>query len=192
MGIKNFSIIILLFACQAFAQTDEVKLPPIFASQLTFAPANFWNIDSRPIYLHGSMQLFLKNQKAFSGEAFYYIGEPNTDKFMFHHMLFFGINFYKVKGISYWYAGLQPGLSYTAVNPFPFSREYTAGINPLFSVNFGGQFFIYRFMHFFVQIRTIMGQHSFDRPISLFQSVFSAGLGFNLMSNNSRGANRSQ
>ncbi len=79
------------------------------------------------------------------------------------------------------YLGIQPGGSLNKLNAGVHGiKNKQTGVNPVFSAAIGDNFYVSRFINFFIQTRLIIGEHSDDVHKDLSGLRLSAGLSFNI------------
>lgn len=144
----------------------------------TLSPSKLFAKNFSPFYVHGNLEYYCEDKVSVSGEGYYYLGDLNKEQniFQFHHQLFFGGSYHFLNNNSDLYIGLQPGISITQIN----NTSDRIIFNPLYSVVAGYDFFMSRFFHFFIQIRTVYGENILYVPLNLSDIRISAGLGFHI------------
>lgn len=185
--MEKISITILVVMCslisnELIAQEKPIVRKGLIRSQLTISPANMLDYSVSPFYFHGSLEGFLTKNTSIAGEGYFSLGEISGEKtlFDFNHSTFFGGAYHFSKDNSSFHIGIQPGVSFSRIRTTQGHKKGDMGISPLFSSVVGYHFFVHKFFHFFVQSRVILGQHLYNKPVSLNEFRFSAGLGFNL------------
>lgn len=177
----------LLLGNSIFAQEEIIIDKRLIRAQLTISPSKMLDFNESRFYLHGNLEGYVSKKVSISGETYFDLGSLTEDQnsFDFNHKLFFGTNYHFTKGNSDFYLGIQPGVAITKLNIptiLTVGESTKTGVNPLFSLPIGYNFYVNRFFHFFLQSRFILGQHNYDASVSLNEFVFSAGLGFNVNS----------
>lgn len=161
-----------------FSQNDSlfVKKGTIKA-MATLSPSKIFSKNLSPFYLHVNLEYYLENKISVSSDAYYFLGDMSKGKtiFNFHHSVFFGANYHFINGNNDVYLGLHPGISITELKYY---SQYVS-INPLISITAGYNFYLNKFFHFFIQIRSVYGENTYI-PMRLVDIRISAGLGFNL------------
>lgn len=181
--LKKMIAVAMVCLCGRSGYGQSLIRPGLVSTQLTLAPAIAFDGTNAPFYLHGGLEVFFSEKVSFEGSAFLSLGSMNggSSFFEYNHSLFWGANYHFTRDNHDFYIGAQPGLSFTKNAATAFDNHPPiAGVNPMLSATMGYQFFFFKFMHFFVQSRLVLGQHHFDFARDLGELRFSAGLGFNL------------
>ena len=175
---------IFLFFFDGRAQESSIIRKGLLSTQATISPAILFKSKQSFFYLHGSFEAYISKKLSVAGEIYYSLGNVSsgTPIFKFNHNLFFGASYHITKGNNDFYVGLQPGISVTkleAISSETLMKPKT-GVNPLLSGVIGYNYYVYKYFHFFLQTRFIVGQHLYDVKQDLSEFRFSAGLGFNI------------
>lgn len=172
----------LFFMSPAEAQEDTYAGAGLLRGQLTISPSRAFALKESYFYLHGNVAGYLSSRISVSGEGYYYLGSFSaTNSFDYHHTAFFGPSWHFPMNNHDLYVGLQPGLSFTKLHVGKNETSKThMGVNPMFSMVAGYNFFVNGVFHFFVQTRYVLGEHNYDKPVNLSELRLSAGLGFHL------------
>ncbi|MDX1651407.1 MAG: hypothetical protein R3277_02870 [Brumimicrobium sp.] len=180
--IKMIFFTIFFASCSLTGQTQEVLRTGLIRAQLTLSPGTFLNTDESLVYLHGTLEAYTDSKISLTGEGFLQVGQLGSEQSSIsqNHSVFFGFHYHFTRSNHDLYMGIQPGLSFTRLNPQEETMEAQTGYNPVFSAAVGYNYYVGRFFHFFVQSRLILGNHMVDRPYNLAELRLSAGLGFNL------------
>lgn len=161
---------------------EDIIVPGMLSAQLTLSPSYMLKSKQAYFYLHGSLEGYVEKNVSIAGDFFYYLGNlsDETPSLQSHHNIFFGANYHFPKHQHDVYIGLQPGISFTKLNPEKYLLdETTLGVNPLISISGGYNFFLNNYLHFFIQSRFITGKHHNNIRQNLNELRLSAGLGFN-------------
>jgi len=147
-------------------------------SFLTLSPGKMLNTSNKYFYAHGNLEYYFEKNRSAAGESYFMLGSenPETSQFKFHHSTFFGVNQHFIKGNSDLYIGIQPGITFNQLKNVENAHN---AANPVFSSALGYNLYFFKYLHFFVQTRVILGEHGMDRPEKLGEIRFSAGLGLN-------------
>jgi len=182
--IKWVTTIILLILCiYGTAQGNKFIRKGLLSSQLTFSPSYMVSDKQSYFYLHGGLEAFISEKTSLNGETYFLLGNigATNPAFEYNHSTFFGASWHLNKNDHDFSLGIQPGISFTKLNALKSSPIKTqGGMNPLFSAVVAYKFYFFRFFHFFIQSRFILGQHNYDVPRDIFELRFSAGLGLNI------------
>ncbi len=154
----------------------------LLSAQMTICPTYMFAGKESYFYLHGGIEGYVSDKLSLTGEGFYNLGSfAETSVFDYNHSVFFGAARHFTKKNSDLYVGIQPGISFTKLNPGANSLVRShMGVNPLLSPVVGYNFYVNRFFHFFVQTRLVLGQHNTDVHQNISEIRFSAGLGYNI------------
>ena len=177
--------LLLMVITTSKGQTSVFIDKGLVRAQLTLSPSYLFSEKQSLFYLHGNLEYYLHDKISVAGEGYYFLGSSKGDStiFDFNHSSFFGISKHFVKGNSDFYIGLQPGISIVKLKVGNDSDLHSSsGVNPLFSVITGCNYFIGNYVHFFLQMRYVNGQNNFTKVVNLSELRLSAGLGFNLKS----------
>jgi hypothetical protein len=174
--------LIFFFISPAEAQEDPYASAGLLRAQLTISPSRALALKESYFYLHGNIEGYLNSSLSLSGDGYYYLGSSSSKRsFDYHHTAFFGPSWHFPMNNHDVYIGLQPGLSFTKIHEGENEPSKThMGINPMFAMVAGYNFFINGVFHFFVQTRYVLGEHKYDHPANLSELRLSAGLGFHL------------
>ncbi len=183
---KKIIVVFCLISGLSFAQNESVIRAGLIKTTLTLSPSKSLSTSNKYFYLHGILEGYLTNSLSFSGEGYLYRGKISggASDFYDNHALFFGFSKHFVKGNLDFHLGIQPGLSFTKVRP-PYDNVWDntkMTVNPLFSGLVGVNYFVGKYVHFFLQTRLVLGEHQSDYPINISDLRLSAGLGFNINS----------
>lgn len=182
--IKHF---FLIAVCMSVLNLNAQQLPIVrqglIRAQLTLSPSYMFTDKQSYFYLHGNLEGYVSDNLSLSGEGYYGLGNVSSGENLFanHHNLFYGASWHFICSLGDFYAGLQPGLSFTRLKETGNNLvQATRGTNPLISAVAGYNFYIHKIFHFFIQTRFITGQHNYDAVKDLSEIRISAGLGFNI------------
>lgn len=179
----NLSILASFIVCFAFAQDETLIRPGLLRAQATYSPGFLLENKTSHYYLHGNIEGYVNNKISIAGEGYFFLtnGSTNTGDVLYNHSVFFGASYHFAKKMNDFYIGLQPGISITKFANSTFNMIASEqGVNPIFSTLIGYNLYFYKFFHFFVQGRLILGQHNYYPAHSLNEFRLSAGLGFNI------------
>jgi hypothetical protein len=182
MGKIKLCIVAVILSSCCLAQSDIVRTG-LLRAQLTYSPGIILESNTSHYYLHGNLEGYVSNKISIAGEGYYYLtnGGINTGNLSYNHSGFFGASYHFGKKMNDFYIGLQPGIS---VSKFSNSSSGIVipqqGINPVLSTTIGYNLYFFKYFHFFVQGRFIVGEHNYYPTHSLNEFRFSAGLGFNV------------
>ena len=147
---------------------------------LTISPATQLKSSKSYFHLHGILEGYLSESISLSGEGYYYEGGiSGANEFRFNHA---GFSKHFVKNNLDFYIGIQPGISFTKIrlnSPENAGKE-KMGTNPSFSSVVGVNYFVGKYVHFFIQSRLVLSHHNTDVYRSINELKFSGGLGFNI------------
>ncbi|MFN5418224.1 MAG: hypothetical protein ACK5B9_14295 [Flavobacteriia bacterium] len=179
---------IFLVATNLFAQENSVIRPGLIKTSLTISPSKLLSTSNSYFYLHGFLEGYLNEKISVAGEGYFYQGIINEGRsdFKYNHALFFGFSRHFTKNNFDFYLGIQPGVMITKINP-PYDNMWDnvwdnskAAVNPSVSALMGINYFVGKYVHFFVQSRLVLAEHQTDYPRNISDLRISAGLGFNL------------
>ena len=185
--MEKIKIIVLALLFFQFTNTINAEEPLIIrpgllTSRLTISPAILFKSKQSFFYLHGAFEGYISKKISVTGEGYFSLGNASaaTPTFKFNHNIFFGASYHVTKNNNDFYVGLQPGISITKLAETEILPKPKTGVNPLVSVVVGYNYYVHKYLHFFLQTRIIAGQHLYDVRKDLSEFRFSAGLGFNL------------
>lgn len=178
MGKKIMCTLLIFASIHLYGQ--ELDRDGLIKGTLTISPAFMLDSKSQPFYFHGILEVYTSEKISFAGEGSFYLGELNENPiFSYNNSIFAGFNWHPLKnGSSDLFIGIQPGLSFTKLSQY--SDQDRIGINPVTSINFGYNYFMNEYFHFFVMAKTVLGKHSSYAYQSLNEFRISAGLGFSI------------
>jgi len=172
------------------AQTSTEAFPRmgLVRAQATFTPSYFLKDNIQPIYLHGELSFFMSEHASINSDSYWLIGYQNDRRdFRHHHSLFTGGAYHLPTGKFDPYISFQPGIAVTELETYvlqenqivPDGRQLK--VSPLLSCGAGFNFYVGRFLHFFLNLRYVNGKylHATD-PLPLHELRISAGLGWNV------------
>lgn len=174
----------LYFCSYSFAQKEIIR-SGLLRAQLTYSASKMFKSNATHYYLHGNLEGYLNKRISLTGDGYYYLtnGGANATDVIFNHSAFFGAAYHCSNKANDFYFGVQPGLSFAQFSSTTFLlAKPQKGVSPLFSATIGYNLYFYKFFHFFVQSRLILGKHNYYPTHSLNEIRFSAGLGFNINS----------
>lgn len=182
--IKIVTILWLLVSFSLNAQEETFLRPGLIRSYLTITPSTMLSERLSHIYLHGCLEYYINEKYSFTGDSYVIAGQqaPGRKKFEYAHSSFFGLNRHFTKGNHDLYVGFYPGFGISKLSnansnlPVELNEE----VSPLVGFGAGYNFYFYKFFHFFIHNRIVLGSHLQDEPVSLNEYRFSVGLGFNL------------
>lgn len=184
---KKLSLIIFLVVTNLFAQENSVIRPGLIKTSMTISPSKLLSTSNSYFYLHGFLEGYLNEKISVAGEGYFYqgiINEARSD-FKYNHALFFGFSRHFTKNNFDFYLGIQPGVMITKINPPYFNYDNIwdntkIAVNPSVSALMGINYFVGKYVHFFIQSRLVLAEHQTDYPKNISDLRISAGLGFNL------------
>lgn len=182
--IKCYVLVgILLSVIYAKAEEPTIIRKGLLRTQITISPAILFKSKQSLFYLHGNFEAYVTKNISIAGDAFFSLGNAFAGQptFKFNHNIFFGASYHVVKNNNDFYVGLQPGISITKL--LASSDNLTpmkTGVNPVVSAIVGYNYYVHRYLHFFVQSRFVIGQHLYNARKDLSEFRFSAGLGLNI------------
>lgn len=182
--IYLFFILFLPFF-QAQQEDNNIIRPGLISARMTLSPSYFMFNKNSLFYLHGNIEGQLDKNVSLCGDGYYYLGASGADVSFFrhHHAGFFGLLFHKRVRNHDFFAGFQPGLSYTQLRKDSVVADLqnpASSVNALFSLYAGYNLYFYDYFHFFIHTRYRYGLHAVNLSVPLDEFIFSAGLGFQI------------
>ena len=179
---KRIILYFCLAAFPAFAQEESVIRPGLIKTTLTISPSKSLTSPNSYFYLHGILEGYLSKSVSVSGEGYFYQGmiKGTKSEFSHNHSLFFGLSKHFTKNNLDFHIGVQPGVSFTQLASDSLILKARTSVNPTFSMIAGVNYFVGKYIHFFVQSRLVLAEHQTDLPRNISDLRFSAGLGFNI------------
>lgn len=181
---KKIIVVFCLISSFGFTQNESVIRSGLIKTTLTLSPSKSLATSNKYFYLHGLLEGYLTDKLSFSGEGYLYRGmiSDGISDFRYNHSLFFGFSKHIVKKNLDFHFGIQPGLSFTKVRPL-YDNVWDNSkmtLNPLFSGIVGVNYFVGKYLHFFLQTRLVLGEHQSYYALNISDLRLSAGLGFNI------------
>lgn len=174
----------LFLSLTSLAQDENYLRPGLIRSYLTITPSAMLGEKLNQIYLHGCLEYYFNEKYSFSGDSYVFVGQqaPDRQRFEYLHSSFFGLNRHFTKGNHDVYIGFYPGFGISRLSNLNSNLpvERTEEVSPLVGFGAGYNFYFYKYFHFFLHNRVVLGSHLQDEPVSLNEYRFSVGLGFNL------------
>ncbi|MCE3294961.1 MAG: hypothetical protein K0R65_675 [Crocinitomicaceae bacterium] len=177
---------LILFFCltgfSALAQEESLIRAGLIKATLTISPSKSLSSPNSYFYLHGILEGYLSESVSVSGEGYFYQGmiKGNKSEFAYNHSLFFGLSRHFTKNNLDFYIGMQPGVSFTQLASDSLILKAKTSVNPSVSAIAGLNYFVGKYIHFFIQSRLVLAEHQTDLPRNISDLRFSAGLGFNI------------
>lgn len=192
-----FAVTFLCCLSVAHAQPSDFIRAGLIRTQLTLSPSYMLSDRQSYFYAHGTFEAYLESKVSLAGDTYIFLNGIDViqNGFEYNHSTFMGANYHFTRNLSDFYVGAQPGFSITKLKEIHTKTSAEgivsptvthAGVNPLFSMTTGYNYYIYKFFNLFVQVRLVTGQHSYDVQKPLTELRFSAGLGFNVHTKNER------
>jgi hypothetical protein len=180
---KKLIVLTLFISSLSCAQNNALIRCGLLRAQATYSPGFLFESNTSHYYLHGNIEGYVSDKLSIAGEGYYFLanGGTNAGDVIYNHSAFFGSSYHFIKNMNDFYIGIQPGISITKFTNSTFSVISPArGVNPVFSSTIGYNLYFYKYFHFFVQARLIIGKHNYYPVHSLNEFRLSAGLGFNI------------
>lgn len=177
-----FVIVLFSFHGAKAQETTFVKKGLIRAFA-TLSPSYLFSEDESMFYLHGDLEYYIDNKISLAGEGYMSLGNASggSSLFKYNHNLFFGAARHFASKRGDFYVGFEPGVAFTKLDPTTNELLSTnEEVSPVLSATIGYNYFFYKYFHFFVQSRFIVGSHNQNLHKDLTEFRFSAGLGFNI------------
>lgn len=176
-------LVLNAFFIQIYGQDDTFIRKGLVKFTATIAPSKMLSHNISPFYIHGILEYYAENNVSIAGEGYYYLGSLSEKESIlnYHHNLFLGCNYHWIHKNSDVYLGLEPGISMTEISVMQnLKTQKILSINPLIGVNIGYNFFVGKYVHFFVQNKWVYGEQILLSPLNLSDFRISAGLGFQI------------
>jgi hypothetical protein len=159
--------------------------PGLISGRMALSPSYFLFKNNSFFYLHGNIEGWLDKNVSLCGDGYFYLGTSGTGVgfFQHHHAGFFGLLFHMPIKNHDFFAGFQPGLSYTQIRKdtlLSHLHNPASSVNTMFSLYVGYNLYFYDYFHFFIHTRYRYGLHATNISLTLNEFIFSAGLGFQL------------
>lgn len=179
---KKLIVLCCLAGFSAFSQEESVIRAGLVKTTLTISPSKSLTSPKSYFYLHGILEGYLSKSISVSGEGYFYQGmiKGNKSNFSYNHSLFFGFSKHFTKNNLDFHVGLQPGVSFTQLAADSLVLSPKTSVNPSLSAIVGLNYFVGKYLHFFIQSRLVLAEHQTDYARNISDLRFSAGLGFNI------------
>lgn len=160
---------------QPFVQAGLLKLTA------TICPALLLDAGTTNIHLCGATEYFVEDRISFKGETFRYLdGQQKDAPLQQNSQLSFGPQFHHLKGRLDLSAGFAPGLSLSRPNTTAEVAAPPLKLLPNVSVSGGVTFYVWDYMHFFLNARYVHARYPGmpARPLALDEVMLYGGLGW--------------
>lgn len=163
---------------QSFTGAGLTKL------NLSYTQSFMLHNNNKNVYLSGNLEYFTSSKFSLRGDCFWYLDSRQRNPvFKQNGIVLFGPVFHLPKGRSDFYAGIQPGFSYTTPNNDPLSDiSYPSRFLPTFSMMAGYTIYFSKFCNFFVGANYLASRYrgADGGSINMDEIFISGGLGFHL------------
>jgi hypothetical protein len=185
MVTRIFTVVLLLTASLSFAQQkpDFTSNRPI-KFNLALNQGFMLQHKNTDLYISGNLEYFPEKNISIRGDCFWYIDSRQKNPVLKQNaIILFGALVHMPKGRSDFYAGLQPGVSYTLPNnPDNIDVTLPARLMPVLSVSAGYTLYFSKFANFFLAANYMISRYrgSHSGSIKLDEIMISGGLGFHI------------
>jgi hypothetical protein len=184
MVTRIFSPLLILLASLSFAQqkTDFTAYGPI-KGNLAINQGFMLQHKITDLYLSGNLEYFPEKNVSVRGDCFWYIDARQKNPVLKQNiMVLFGALAHLPKGRSDFYAGVQPGITFTKPNN-PDNNVDVAlqtRLMPVLSISAGYTLYFSRFCNFFLAANYMISRYrgAPTGTIKLDEIMISGGLGF--------------
>jgi hypothetical protein len=136
------------------------------------------------LYVSGNLEYFPEKNISIRGDCFWYIDSRQKNPVLNRNaMILFGGLLHLPKGRNDFYAGLQPGLSYTKPNdPLQEGNNMSWRLMPVLSISAGYTLFFAKYCNFFLAANYNISRYRGGNAgsIKLDEIMISGGLGFQI------------
>ena len=181
---KMIIIPMLLIMPWTFSQQKVNLEPGVLKAYMTIAPSTMLNHNVDNFYLSGSLEYYLDNKLSFKGHSYLFVnGNAEEPLFDLNLRSYFGVEYHFIKNNFDAHIGFSPGANFIDPSePEGVAPVTTVRIAPSVAFDAGINYFVWKYMHFFVDVtyvnarlpQTLRGSAQID------EIILSAGLGFQL------------
>jgi hypothetical protein len=161
----------------------------LLKANLSFTQSFMLNNSNKNVYLSGNLEYYTSAKFSLRGDCFWYLDSRQSNPiFKQNAIVLFGPVFHLPKGKSDFYAGIQPGLSYTKpTDNLSLDYSYPSRLLPAFSILAGYTFYFSKFCNFFIGANYLASRYrgAEGGSINLDEFMISGGLGFHLRTSKS-------
>jgi hypothetical protein len=180
--------IIICMALNVHGQINKsFSTAGVIKANLSFTQSFMMHNSNKNVYLSGNLEYFTSSKFSLRGDCFWYLDSRQSNPiFKQNGIVLFGPVFHLPKGRHDFYAGLQPGFSYTKPNDnILLENTYPARFLPAFSVMAGYTFYFSKFCNFFIGANYLASRYrgAEGGSINLDEFMISGGLGFHFKAN---------
>lgn len=169
-----------------FSQEDEeVRIDKgLLRATATISPSVSLSNAFNSIYLNGELEYYFEPTVSLRGDFFYLAGTLEEKQFLsHHHHLFVGPQWHYSKAIIDLFCGFGMGLNFTELNAnYLIAYPNRFSISPNFTINSGVNFYIFKYAHFFFNVRYMHASYRgyYQSEKKMNELIFSGGLGFQI------------
>jgi hypothetical protein len=182
--VRTFtSTSMLALSTIAFAQTNApFASRGLVSAAASIGPGLMLDRPTTNIYVTGDWNLFIEDRISLRGQGSWFIdAQQDSSLLKQNSQLSFGPFYHWVKGRSDLSAGLMPGISLTQLRT-PVMSESMAPLKllPNISISGGVTYYVWKYLHFFVNVRYIHAEYvgTATGSLPLDEVVVTAGLGW--------------
>jgi len=185
--VKKMLLAIALFTIyQGVAQQKEVFVRPgLLKANLSFNQSFMLFHKASNVYLGGNLEYFTSKNLSFRGDCFWYIDTRQKDPVLKQNaVVLFGALLHLPKGKSDFYAGVQPGFSFTQPQASAlYDQSYQTRMMPAFGLTAGYSLYFSKFCNFFIGMNYLVSRYrgAEDGSIKLDEFMITGGLGFHML-----------
>lgn len=188
--VKKMLLAIALFATfQSFAQQiEDAGRSGLLKVNLSFNQGFMIYHKANNVYLGGNLEYFTNKNLSFRGDCLWYIDTRQQKPVLKQNaIVLFGALMHLPKGKSDFYAGLQPGFSFTRpALSLEADQNYPMSLLPALGLSLGYSLYFSKFCHFFIGVNYLLSRYrgAETGSIKLDEFMVSGGLGFHIKTKN--------
>ncbi|MEI6767199.1 MAG: hypothetical protein WCM76_16335 [Bacteroidota bacterium] len=186
--VKKLLIPAIMMLClqSAAQQRTEYTSAGLLKANLALMQSFMVQHPVKNVYLGGNLEYFTGSHLSMRGDCLWYLDSRKNPAFKQNGVVLFGpLLHYPIKRSDF-YAGLQPGFSFSTPliigSDVSENSSYPSRFLPALSVSGGYTFYFSRFCNFYLGVNYLVSRYrgAEGGSINLDEFIISAGLGFHL------------
>lgn len=185
--VKKMVLAIALFTVyQSVAQQKEAFVTPgLLKANLSFNQSIMLFHKSNNVYLGGNLEYFTSRNLSFRGDCLWYLDTRQKEPVLKRNaVVLFGALLHLPKGKSDFFAGVQPGFSFSQPQPSAvYDHAYPTRMMPAFGLTAGYSLYFSKFCHFIFGMNYLVSRYrgAESGSIKLDEFMITGGLGFHVV-----------
>ncbi len=178
-----WAVIFLTLACQGQSQSNPDR-KGMFKGNASFAQSYMLHYKNQNVYIYGDLEYFASSNVSVRGDCFWYLDTRNAEKlFRQNAMVLFGMMYNTPIKKSNFFAGIQPGISFT--QPYSLKNSdvpLSLGYFPCLCVSAGYTLYFSKLSHFNLELKYVSSRYrgTTGGSLNIDEFMVSGGLGFQI------------